>query len=92
MLRLIVIAAATAVFAAPVAAQTAPPATGAPAATDKAKDPNRIICERQEEIGSRLGGTKVCHTAAEWAALRKDNREQVEDWQRQLTSPGKPGG
>jgi hypothetical protein len=92
MLKSIVISAAALVIAAPVAAQT--PSGGqepAPAAS-KAKDPNRIICEREEEIGSRLGGTKVCRTAAQWDELRKASRQQVEDWQRQNTDPGKPAG
>jgi invasion protein IalB len=92
MIKFMVISVAAVALAVPASAQTAPAASGAPAASaDKAKDPNRIICERQEEIGSRLGGSKVCHTAAEWDQLRRANREQVEDWQRQLTNPGKPG-
>lgn len=92
MLKSIVIAAAAFAIAAPVGAQT-PPAAQAPApAASKDKDPNRLICERQEEIGSRLGGTRVCHTAAQWDELRKASRQQVEDWQRQNTDPGKPVG
>ena len=51
--------------AAPAFAQTA----GAPAADAKA-DPNRVICERYEETGSRLGAQKVCRTAREWEAQR----------------------
>ena len=80
-------------FAAPAAAQTAPvdPATTA-APTEKLKNPNRMICEKQEEIGSRLGGKKICKTAQEWQDWRQQNRDQVETWQRQLTSPGKPAG
>ena len=92
MLKSIVIAAAALGVGAPVAAQT-PPLAPAPApAAPKAKDPNRIICERQEEIGSRLGGTKVCHTAAQWDEIRRAGRQQAEDWQRQNTDPGKPVG
>ena len=91
MLKSIVIAAAAFAIAAPVAAQTPPVQVPAPA-TPKAKDPNRIICERQEEIGSRLGGTKVCHTAAQWDEIRRASREQAEGWQRQNTDPGKPVG
>ena len=91
MLKSIVIAAAAFAIAAPAGAQTAPAQAPAPAAS-KDKDPNRVICERQEEIGSRLGGTKVCHTAAQWDELRKASRQQVEDWQRQNTDPGKPVG
>jgi hypothetical protein len=36
-----------------------------------ALDPNRKICKTQELIGSRLGNTKVCKTAAQWDAERK---------------------
>jgi TolA-binding protein len=92
MLKSLVIGVASLALAAPAAAQTAP---ADPATTDqsqKPKDPNRMICERQEEIGSRLGGKKVCHTAAEWQQLRQQNREQIDDWQQRLTSTGKPAG
>jgi hypothetical protein len=94
MLKSIVIIVAGLVMAAPAAAQTAPadPATSSAPAAQKLKDPNRIICEREEEIGSRLGGKKTCKTAQEWQEWRQQNRDQVETWQRQLTTPGKPAG
>ena len=93
MLKQIVIAAAFAT-AAPVRGQTSPPAQApVPApAESKDKDPNPLICERQEETGSPLGEMKICRTAAQWDELRKASREQVEDWQRQNTDPGKPPG
>jgi len=64
MLKCFVIAISSVALAAPAAAQTAPadPAT-TPAAVAKLKNPNRMICEREEEIGSRLGGKKICKTA-----------------------------
>lgn len=92
MLKPFVIGFASVALAAPAAAQTAPADPAAPAATPKLKDPNRMICEREEEIGSRLGGKKICKTAQEWQDWRQQNRDQVESWQRQLTSPGKPAG
>jgi len=46
-----------------------------PAATD---DPARIICEKVEQIGTRIGSKRVCMTAAEWAEQRRQNREVVE--------------
>jgi len=93
MMKSLVIAASLLALAAPVGAQTAPadPATGQ-SSTPKAKDPNRMICEKVEEIGTRLGGRKVCRTSAEWDAARRAAKGQVDDWQRQLTSPGKPAG
>lgn len=61
-------------------------------ANAKLKEPNKIICERQEEIGSRLGGKKVCKTAAEWQEERSQQRRTLEDVQRQATSTGTPSG
>lgn len=80
--------------AAPVAAQNAGAAQpAAPAAPEaKAKDPNRVICEREEEIGSRLGGKKVCKTAAQWQDERNQQRQTLEGVQRQATSTGMPSG
>jgi hypothetical protein len=56
----------------------------APAAKP-AKDPNRIICEKEEVIGSRLGARKVCKTAAQWEEDRRLHREQLEKSQQQGT-------
>jgi invasion protein IalB len=43
-----------------------------------AKDPNEIVCERQEVIGSRLATQRVCKTRAEWAEEKRLNRMDVE--------------
>lgn len=90
MLKFVALGLAWAALAAPSAAQN-PTDQASPPLTQKAKDPNRMICEKQEEIGSRLGGKKVCHTAAEWQELRRQNREQIDDWQQRLTANPKPG-
>jgi hypothetical protein len=42
------------------------------------KDPNRIICEKQEELGSRLGSKRVCMTAAEWQQKRLNERQMID--------------
>jgi hypothetical protein len=39
-----------------------------------AVDPNRKICKTEELIGSRLGASRVCKTAAQWEAERKRNQ------------------
>lgn len=71
----------------------AAPATQANAPTSTLKgDPNRMVCERQDEIGSRLGGKKVCKTALEWDIERRQNRDTIESVQRQATSTGIPSG
>lgn len=91
MLKSLTIVGTCIALAAPAAAQTSAPAP-APSAQQKAKDPTRMICEKQEELGSRLGGKKVCKTAAEWQEWRQQNRDQLEEWQRQHTNPGTPAG
>lgn len=49
---------------------------------DKAKDPNRKICEKVEVTGSRLGATKVCMTAQQWEDQRRAQRDDLENAQR----------
>ena len=55
-------------------------------ATAKAKsnDPNRMICQREETTGTRLGARKVCLTAAQWAEKRREHREDIERAQRNV--------
>jgi hypothetical protein len=49
-----------------------------PQVAGAASDPTQTICEKVEEIGSRLGGKRVCMTRAQWAEQRRLNREEVE--------------
>lgn len=50
-----------------------------PAAEEAKEDSqNRMICKRQKSTGSRLGSEKVCMTAAQWAQLKQDQRQQTE--------------
>lgn len=51
------------------------------------KDPNRIICEKQEVLGSRVATKKVCLTAAQWAERRREDREAIEKGQKQARGP-----
>ena len=39
---------------------------------------NRMVCKRQKSTGTRLGSEKVCMTAAQWAQLKRDQREATE--------------
>jgi hypothetical protein len=41
-------------------------------------DPNQIVCEKADKIGTRLGGEKVCHTVAEWREIRDGVRENAD--------------
>lgn len=52
-----------------------------------AKDPNRIICEKQGELGSRVATKRVCMTAAEWDIRRREDREALEKAQINRTAP-----
>jgi hypothetical protein len=74
---LIATAASLVIGSVPALAQSNQPAQQQPAAKN-AKDPNEIVCERQEVIGSRLASTKICKTRAEWAEERRTSRMDVE--------------
>jgi hypothetical protein len=66
--------------AVPALAETQPaPTTQAVVSTEMAND--RVICQRVEETGSRLGGKRVCKTAREWTEQRQHDREAAEDAQ-----------
>lgn len=47
-------------------------------AAKKTRDPNEIVCEKQEVLGSRLATKRVCMTRAEWAALKHQDRQDLE--------------
>jgi invasion protein IalB len=67
----------------PASAQTQ--ASNQPAAKDK--DPNRIICQKIEETGSRVASKKVCMTARQWEEKRRADREYLEDAQQRSLEP-----
>jgi predicted secreted protein len=58
-------------------------ALAAPAAADpgssarKAKDPNEMICEKQQVLGSRLAAKKVCMTRAQWEEQRRADQQLI---------------
>jgi hypothetical protein len=51
-----------------------------------AKDPNRMVCEKQQVLGSRLGSKRVCMTAAEWDTKRREERMAIDKSQTMKTS------
>ena len=57
---------------APAIGQKPPPATGG------APDPNEIVCEKQQVLGSRLQNKRVCMTRSEWADRRSEDRQDLE--------------
>ena len=89
-------AAAFAICAAQASAATQaaqPASTVSPGAAnmDKAHDPNRIICRYEEEIGTRLGGHKTCHTWAEWEAIARTSSEALSSAQIMADHMNPPG-
>jgi hypothetical protein len=49
----------------------------------KVADADQVICEKQEETGSRLSAHKVCHTRSQWDQMRRDDRSATEHVQEQ---------
>ena len=47
-------------------------------AAKKALDPNEVVCEKQEILGSRLATKKVCMTRSQWADLKSQDRQEIE--------------
>jgi hypothetical protein len=47
-------------------------------AAKKPLDLNEMVCERQAIPGSRLAAARVCHTRAEWADLKGQDRQELE--------------
>ena len=48
----------------------------------KQKDPNQVVCEKVEELGTRLSAKKVCMTRSEWAERRRQDRMDIDRTQR----------
>ena len=46
--------------------------------SSKIARPDQVVCESQEETGSRLTRRKVCRTRSQWAQIRQDERSTVE--------------
>jgi hypothetical protein len=53
------------------------------------KDPNRIICEKVQETGSRLNVRRVCLTAQQWEDQKRRDRENLQDAQQRSLEPNK---
>lgn len=66
------------------AAVAATQAPQTPVATNGVKPvKEKLICEQQEQVGSRLGGHRVCKTAAQWADERQQARMAIDRSQTQ---------
>lgn len=56
----------------------APPASQAVKSQKVSDDGKPLVCKRVGVTGSRLGGTKVCRSREEWAAISRDQKEQFD--------------
>lgn len=80
MLKAIIISAAALAVSVPAAAQEQ-------AAKDRKSDVERIVCKKEETIGSRLAAKKVCMTVSEWRRHADLNREETERAQLNARAP-----
>ncbi|OWQ97783.1 hypothetical protein CDQ91_08995 [Sphingopyxis witflariensis] len=64
----------------PAAPEPAKPATTASARDGKPKlrDPNEIICRKEQVLGSRLETKRRCMTRSEWAEANRVTRGELE--------------
>lgn len=93
MLKFVYLAGASLVIAPPAAAQTSSaqaPQIQAVASPDSS-DVNRIVCRKEETVGSRLAAKKVCLTVKEWQERTAQDRDETDRVQRD-TQTGFPGG
>ena len=58
------------------------PSTSADSTATEAKK-SRLVCQVQEETGSRLRRKKVCLTPDEWLALKRETQQVTEKIQTQ---------
>ena len=42
------------------------------------KDPNEMVCQKQEVLGSRVAAKRVCMTRSEWAEQRRLDRMDLD--------------
>ena len=78
LFALVIVVATPAMAATPSAAQQQ---------SSTASDPNEKICESLPVIGSRLAKKRVCATRAEWEEQRRQDRQAVEQIQKQIAGP-----
>ncbi len=73
-------------------AEDKPVKADAPKTEVKKTDQDRIVCHPQDQTGSRLGQTKICHTVAEWASIAKEAQAATMETQMRSKQTGTPGG
>lgn len=73
------------VASAAAVAHSQAPSTGDTAERSRA-DMNQVVCVKQADTGSRLGGRRICRTRAQWAEEQDESRKVTERIQSMKTS------
>ena len=63
-----------------------------PTETAASGDANKQICRSISDTGSRLGHARACHTAQEWADLRRQTRQNIDRMQTRQAMNADPTG
>lgn len=63
-----------------------------PSARETQSGADKQICHSSADTGSRLGRTRACHTAQEWADLRRQTRQNVDRIQTRQAMNADPSG
>jgi hypothetical protein len=68
-----------------VALQAAPAQAGTEARPEKMPaNPNERVCQEIKPVGSRLAVRRICATRAEWKEMRQQDRDVIDEAQRQV--------
>jgi len=65
-------------IAVPAVAQSPAAQTETKTTAKAAENSDEIVCQKQEETGSRLAKKKICMTRAEWADRQLQDRQELE--------------
>ena len=76
MLKLVTLAAVVIFSATSLEAQVSSIETSRPSKISG--DPDKMVCERVETTGTRLGARRVCMTVAQWDEQRREHRADLE--------------
>lgn len=79
----------TALCCSPILAQTQhQPSSASSPVEPKVEDPDRKVCEKIVKPGTKADIRRVCATSAEWAEMRRRDREWTESIQRSVCVRG----
>jgi hypothetical protein len=78
-------------FAGESARDPGTPQSTQPQVESAAGDPAQMLCEKVEQIGTRLSSSRVCMTRSQWAEQRRLNRQVVEKAQQTRCNGEGPG-